>query len=218
MPLNSLLSIFLLGLVHGLTPDEHTWPVIFAYSVQQKKIKKSIKTAVYFALAATIPWTILAAIVGYLGSILIPETWEVYFHILLGGAIILLGIYTVIYQHIPHLHIGHQKGHQDKPPKPFKTKQAFIYGLILGSGPCAPVLLMYGFAAQSQSVLIGIFAGLLFGLATLLTLGILAGILGGLVQYAQAKIRRNLSKILAYISGFVLIVFGTYLITELLIS
>jgi hypothetical protein len=28
-----LLTAFLLGLVHGITPDEHTWSITFSYAV-----------------------------------------------------------------------------------------------------------------------------------------------------------------------------------------
>src|SRR5204863_7466007 len=28
-----LLTAFLLGLVHGITPDEHTWPITFSYAI-----------------------------------------------------------------------------------------------------------------------------------------------------------------------------------------
>ena len=29
----NLLNAFLLGLVHGITPDEHTWPITFSYAI-----------------------------------------------------------------------------------------------------------------------------------------------------------------------------------------
>ena len=29
----NLLKAFLLGLLHGVTPDEHTWPIVFSYAI-----------------------------------------------------------------------------------------------------------------------------------------------------------------------------------------
>lgn len=214
----SLISVFILGLVHGLTPDEHTWPVIFAYSVKTKKIEKALRLAIFFTLAATIPWTTIATICSYLGSIFYHESLEFYFHIVLGIVMILMGAYTLIYSKIPHFHIGHKKRHKDKPKKPFNLNQIIIYGLILGFGPCAPALLMYGFAAQSHNLLTGILSGILFGLATMITLTILSGIFGGITEFAQTKYRKNLSKICSLISGIILIAFGLYSIGELFLG
>ncbi len=28
-----VLTAFLLGVVHGVTPDEHTWPITFSYAI-----------------------------------------------------------------------------------------------------------------------------------------------------------------------------------------
>lgn len=211
--------MFILGLVHGLTPDEHTWPVIFGSSLNQKRMQKAVYTAFFFALAATIPWIILAAIFSILGTVFYRESWEVYFHLVLGLAMLLLGGYALIYSHTPHFHIGHKKGHNDKAPKkPFNLTQIIIYGLILGLGPCAPVLLMYGFAAESQRLSIGIFSGLLFGLATMITLSILAAIFSGFANLAKIKVRQNLSKILSLASGLILILFGLYLIVEMFLK
>ena len=30
---SALLIAFLLGIVHGITPDEHTWPITFSYAI-----------------------------------------------------------------------------------------------------------------------------------------------------------------------------------------
>ncbi len=28
-----LITVFLMGMVHGITPDEHTWAITFSYSI-----------------------------------------------------------------------------------------------------------------------------------------------------------------------------------------
>jgi hypothetical protein len=30
---SALVIAYLLGILHGITPDEHTWPITFSYSV-----------------------------------------------------------------------------------------------------------------------------------------------------------------------------------------
>jgi hypothetical protein len=33
IPLEALIYSFLFGLLHGILPDEHTWPITFSYAI-----------------------------------------------------------------------------------------------------------------------------------------------------------------------------------------
>jgi len=57
------LAIFAIGIIHGLKPDEHTWPITISYAMMQKDLNGVIKSTVTFALALTTVWTIISAIV-----------------------------------------------------------------------------------------------------------------------------------------------------------
>src|SRR5207247_11384308 len=48
-----LLTAFLLGLVHGITPDEHTWPITFSYAVGSHSTKRGLVAGLIFSLAFT---------------------------------------------------------------------------------------------------------------------------------------------------------------------
>src|SRR5947207_13250039 len=48
-----LLAAFLLGLVHGITPDEHTWPITFSYAVGSHSTKRGLLAGLIFSLAFT---------------------------------------------------------------------------------------------------------------------------------------------------------------------
>jgi ABC-type nickel/cobalt efflux system permease component RcnA len=61
-----LVTAFLLGMVHGVTPDEHTWPITFSYAISSYSTKKGMKKGFLFSLAFTIQRAILSEI-GYFG-------------------------------------------------------------------------------------------------------------------------------------------------------
>src|SRR5579875_2447057 len=46
-----LLTAFLLGVVHGVTPDEHTWPITFSYAVGGYSTRRGLLAGLTFSLA-----------------------------------------------------------------------------------------------------------------------------------------------------------------------
>jgi len=48
-----LVTSFLLGLVHGITPDEHTWPITFSYAVGGYSTWRALRAGLLFSLAFT---------------------------------------------------------------------------------------------------------------------------------------------------------------------
>lgn len=44
---------FVLGIIHGLTPDEHTWPITFSYSIGAFNKKGGAKAGLFFSLGFT---------------------------------------------------------------------------------------------------------------------------------------------------------------------
>ena len=115
----SLISIFILGLVHGLTPDEHTWPIVFAYilSNSRNKRKAVLKMVLLFVCAAAVPWITISGVSSYLGSVIWKEGYEIYVHFILGFAMIITGLYILQFFKIPHLHF---RGDCDKEQKEVK--------------------------------------------------------------------------------------------------
>jgi ABC-type nickel/cobalt efflux system permease component RcnA len=47
-------TAFLLGMVHGITPDEHTWPITFSYAVGGYSSRAGMRNALIFSLAFTL--------------------------------------------------------------------------------------------------------------------------------------------------------------------
>jgi ABC-type nickel/cobalt efflux system permease component RcnA len=49
-----LATSFLLGMIHGVTPDEHTWPITFSYAVGGYSSRAGMRNAFIFSLAFTL--------------------------------------------------------------------------------------------------------------------------------------------------------------------
>jgi sulfite exporter TauE/SafE len=210
-----MLSIFILGLIHGLTPDEHTWPMLFSFVLSERKWTKGVLAAVSFILPATLVWAGISGFSGFLGSVFWKESLEIYMHFILGVLMIIFGFYIFRFLKIPHLHLRH---HHDEKVEGISLKQLSVYGFFLGLCPCVPVLILYGLSAKLHNFSYGILAGVLFGLGTMVSLSILGGFLGGILQFAEEKSQKDLSKVCAKLSGFVLIVLGVWLIVSVFLE
>jgi hypothetical protein len=46
-----LLTAFMLGIVHGITPDEHTWPITFSYAVGGYSTWRGLRAGLIFSAA-----------------------------------------------------------------------------------------------------------------------------------------------------------------------
>ena len=61
-----LMTAFLLGLVHGITPDEHTWPITFSYAVGGYSTARGLRAGLLFSLALAVQAS-LASELAHLG-------------------------------------------------------------------------------------------------------------------------------------------------------
>ncbi|EQD78371.1 hypothetical protein B1B_00759, partial [mine drainage metagenome] len=57
---------FILGIMHGATPDEHTWPITFSYSVGSYSSRGGMRAGFVFSAGFTLQRSILTAL-GFLG-------------------------------------------------------------------------------------------------------------------------------------------------------
>ena len=65
-----LITAFALGLVHGITPDEHTWPITFSYAVASHSTKRGLLAGLIFSVAFTgIALAVFGAVKGRLTGI-----------------------------------------------------------------------------------------------------------------------------------------------------
>ncbi|MEM3857463.1 MAG: hypothetical protein QXI37_03040 [Thermoprotei archaeon] len=194
--LSAFVISYLLGIVHGVTPDEHTWPITFSYSVGSYGIKGGAKAGLTFSSGFTLQRAILSELAWMvLAGVFMTVTVFGITYILVGVAMAAAGLYIARggnYFHIHfiqekleglfHLHESASKQqdelqHKLNPIdaqkrkdflKPVPVKLAFVHGLIAGFGFGAFALIIYTVLAPSMpSVYLGFVPGLLFGLGTM---------------------------------------------------
>lgn len=188
-----LITSYLLGVVHGITPDEHTWPITFSYAVGSYSSRKGMKAGMTFSGGFTLQRAILSEIAYLaLAGIFMSASMDGISYIVVGIGMAFAGIYISNRGHVAHFHgiekrlyrvFGIHKHDEvreekelehmsnpviDETGKPIPLKLAFVHGLIAGFGFGAFALILYTVLAPSMpSPYLGFVPGLLFGLGTM---------------------------------------------------
>ncbi len=173
---------FILGLLHGVTPDEHTWPITFSYSVGQYSSKGGMKAGFSFSAGFTAQRALLTTL-GFLGLAAVYETYNLDgpVYILVGVAMFVAGSYILRgkYVHIPFdawlRGRQHHTAEAERVPlheahaREVPVRMAIVHGLIAGFGFGAySTILVFILAPQMPSLLYAPLPGLFFGLGTML--------------------------------------------------
>ncbi len=182
---------YILGLLHGATPDEHTWPITFSYAVGEYSTKGGMKAGFLFSLGFTIQRALLTTL-GFLGLAYFYMKYNLDgpVYIIVGIVMSIAGMYVLkkgLYKHlaIPKW-LGFKEHHSEKAervkPKEELTgqiplKMTIVHGLIAGFGFGAYAsVLTFVLAPQVKSILYAPLPGMMFGLGTM-TMQIIFGAL-----------------------------------------
>ena len=189
--LTIIVMSILLGMVHGITPDEHTWPITFSYAIGGYSTKKGIKAGLIFSAAFTLQRAI-ASELAYLGlsRLYTIDSLNNYIYIAVGLLMALAGIFIVKRKTIVHFDLPFFRSHhqEDNPsalwledPKPWMPA---VHGFVAGWGFGAFALIIYTvLAPATHSALFAWVPGALFGLGTM----IMQVIAGGLFGYIAVR-------------------------------
>ncbi len=208
-----LIGCFGLGMLHGLIPDEHTWPITFAYSVGTTTGRGGIRSAAWFSLAFTVQRAImsmvvyaaLATVIGAGGLSLATSDRSVNgpVYIAVGAAMAIAG-YLILSNRVGHFHPFMRLSQRDlarhtaspgaAPPTDASvpTHWCLIHGFISGFGTDSSVLSTWIylttialFLVPNHLWFIGWAPGLLFGLGTFLVLMLVGFFFGQTLQIAR---------------------------------
>lgn len=227
--ISALIIAYLLGIVHGATPDEHTWPITFSYSVGTFSAKGGMRTGLTFSLGFTLQRAILSELAYLaLASLFTTTTAFGVTYIVVGLAMTLAGIYVVKVGKYFHWHFlegflaekagihkrtSTEKEHVgDKSPyldeetlKPVPTNIAFIHGVIAGFGFGAFALIVYFVLAPTMpSAYFGWVPGFLFGLGTMTMQIIFGAIFGSWLRSVKRLTDKGIAFVGKYITRTVL--------------
>lgn len=225
-----LLIAFILGILHGITPDEHTWPITFSYAVGSYSTSKGMKSGLIFSSGFTIQRAILTTL-GFLGLAAIYKVYNLDgpVYVIVGIAMAVAGAYILnkkIDLHLPIDRLLERSGHSHHSYKSERVQMhdvspntAFVHGLIAGWGFGAyATIITFILAPQVPGLIYAPLVGLFFGLGTMLmqiTFGaIFAGIarLRKLTEEQVKYVGRKTAGRALYYGGMVFAIIGLLII------
>jgi hypothetical protein len=168
-----LLTAFVLGLVHGITPDEHTWPITFSYAVGSYSTRRGLLTGLIFSLAFTLERSVASQLSNLaLGRFFLVPGLNNYVYLAVGFAMAVAGAHILRFDRALHLHLRRDHHEQHRPEqelalRPPTPLMAAVHGVLAGFGFGAFALVLYTALAPAMPHLLGWAPGALFGLGTM---------------------------------------------------
>ncbi len=180
---------FLFGLLHGILPDEHTWPITFSYAIGSGSGVQGMRAGIYFAAAFTVQRMLISelaclALAPFLRSMAVNSV----VYLVVGVVMSFAGWILLRRQRYAHLHL---LGHHHETPSDMDRSTAvltrhhadsvhgrampagwtLIHGFIAGFGFGGFALFVNAVAAPAMpSAWLGFLPGLLYGAGTIVTL------------------------------------------------
>jgi len=185
-------------MLHGIIPDEHTWPITFAYSVGSATGKGGMKAGGFFSLAFTVQRAIMSQLVYFAVAVfLVTREWlngPIYF--IVGIAMAAAG-YLILKEKVPHFHPMMSVSKSDLMKHTSMSERAvpvhwtIIHGFISGFGVDTGVFTTFVYLAALPALadnglwMLGWLPGALFGLGTFVVLMLVGFFFGQTLQIAR---------------------------------
>ncbi len=229
-PLAAVLYSFLFGLLHGVLPDEHTWPITFSYAIGGASGREGIKAGLYFSAAFTLQRTLLSELAYLaLAPFLLRPMVNGIVYLVVGLAMTLAGASVLRSNLYPHLHLlghHHEEANQIETstqvltwshattvgdPSAPPARWTFIHGFIAGFGFGGFSLFVNTVAAPAmRSPFLGFLPGLVYGLGTMIVLAVVGFIFGASLRWSHRLKEAEIKRIGAQTGGRTLF-FGGWL-------
>lgn len=172
-----LLSGFTLGLLHGVTPDEHTWPITFSYAIGRHSARGGALAGLLFSLSFTVQRA-LASELAYFALLPVERLigWQFYIYIVVGAVMLLSGRYA-LRGHLLHLFDAHLE--TPGQPQALPAYMPLLHGFIAGWGTGAFAITTYTvLVPATHSPWLAFLPGVLFGVGTMVAQIFLGGLIG----------------------------------------
>ncbi len=192
-----VVTAFLLGVVHGVTPDEHTWPITFSYALGSFSARKGMRAALAFSLSFTFQRALLSEL-AYLGLLHLAgnATWNAAIYLVVGAVMVLAAFYVLRLRCALHLHLWppsvggcRRPQHADTAEWAARTPtpaMAAVHGFVAGWGLGAFALIMMTVLAPAMpSAALGWVPGAAFGLGTTAVLVVVGAVIGSLIRHQR---------------------------------
>ncbi len=229
-PLTAIWYSFFFGLLHGVLPDEHTWPITFSYALRGASGREGMKSGLIFSAAFTFQRTLLSeAAYLALAPFLLSSSVNGIVYIIVGLVMSIAGTLVLRQNRYPHLHlVGHHHeeareiedtgrvlswSHEDttQPASSPPANWILLHGFIAGFGFGGFSLFINTVAAPAmRSPWLGFLPGLVYGLGTMIMLVIIGYLFGASMRWSRLLSEQEIKRIGAQTGGRTLF-FGGWL-------
>ncbi|MDA8422383.1 MAG: sulfite exporter TauE/SafE family protein [Nitrospiraceae bacterium] len=214
-PLSALIYSLFFGLLHGILPDEHTWPITFSYAIGGASGREGMKAGLYFSAAFTLQRALISELAYLaLAPFLLNPAINGVVYLVVGIAMSVAGAIVLRKNRYVHIHLfGHCHGeacNMEQTGRIF-TKQheepsgraatppvqwTVIHGFLAGFGFGGFSLFVNTVAAPAmKSPWAGFLPGLVFGLGTMIMLVIVGGVFGASLRWIHALTEEEIKRI-----------------------
>ncbi len=227
----ALILSVLLGLMHGIVPDEHTWPITFSYAIGSFSAKKGAKAGLIFSSGFTLQRAFLSELAYFaLASIFTTAAAFGITYIVVGLAMFVAGAYIANKRYYLHWHFLeevmanitgiHRKGskeqaeeyrHKINPVSEAQVlhnvplKMAFVHGTIAGFGFGAFALILYTVLVPAMpNYYFAWLPGMLFGVGTMVMQIVVGSVFGGWLTRVKRITKEGMEYVAKKISSNVL--------------
>jgi len=221
-PWLAVIYSFLFGLLHGVLPDEHTWPITFSYAIGGGSGREGLKAGLFFSAAFTVQRALLSE-VAYLAlaPFLLSPTVNGIVYVVVGVAMTVAGAIVLRKNIYPHLHLighhhnekqrmrnslavlaRHHKEPEKKPTGPPPVRWTIIHGFIAGFGFGGFSLYVNTIAAPAmRNPWLGFVPGLVFGLGTMIMLVVIGYLFGASMRWTKLLNEQEIKRIGSHTGG-----------------
>jgi hypothetical protein len=213
-----LITVLLMGMVHGITPDEHTWPITFSYSIGSYSTRGGMRAGFFFSLAFTLQRAIASELAYFALVRFFTRTGAEQVVYMIVGLVMLLSGYFIMYrQKTLHLFPWLEKliPTVNKEGEAVPVKLALLHGFIAGWGTGAFATIIYTVISPNMpNAWVAFLPGLLYGIGTMIMQILIGGIFGrwierqNLDQTAKSFIGRFVSANTLLFGGGLFVVLG----------
>ncbi len=192
-----LVASLLLGLLHGVTPDEHTWPITVSYAIGAASGRRGMQAGLLFSLAFAVQRAI-ASELAYLAlaPILASGELNALINLLVGVVMVASGVYilrlgrelhlTESFEQLLHrvLHLGANDGSAGiavagAAGGPIPLRMTLVHGFVAGWGTGAFAIIIYTVLAPAMpNAAVAWLPGFLFGVGTMAVQVLVGAVLG----------------------------------------
>ncbi|WP_338604803.1 hypothetical protein V6M85_12505 [Sulfolobus tengchongensis] len=221
-----LVISLILGMLHGATPDEHTWPITFSYAIGKYSTKGGMKAGFLFSLGFTIQRAFLTTI-GFIGLASFYERYNLDgpVYAIVGIVMAIAGSYILKgrYLHLPIDVLLKSKHHSEKTNgvelRDIPLKMTIVHGLIAGFGFGAyATIITFVLAPKLPSIVFAPLPGAMFGIGTMIMQIIFGAIFGSIIRTRRlteeqvSYIARKTAGRVLYYGGLVFVIAGLLII------